>query len=168
MAEFFIDESNNKTRYFIKDEFYNFANDKFLMKNKENGLKRPCFLAIKNSDNIIWMIPVTSKMNKFKIIYDKKISKYGYCNTIVIDKLLGRDCVFLIQNMFPITENFIEAEYIQKSNGIPVAISESISKEIISKFKKSLILVRKGYKGIVFPNVLSIEAKLLEFISNNK
>lgn len=46
--------------YFIKDEYYAFANDPFLMENKENGTKRPCFLAIKEDNGIVWMIPVTS------------------------------------------------------------------------------------------------------------
>jgi len=148
--------------YFIKDEFYTFIDDPFLMKNKENGCKRPCFLAIKTDNKIIWMIPVSSKTEKFEKIYKRKVDKYGYCNTIVLGKLLGRDCAFLIQNMFPITEKFIESQYIQKSNNVPVRIENNIASEIIIKFKNVLALTRKGAKGLVFPNIIEIENKLKE------
>ena len=113
------------------------------------------------------MIPVTSKATKFKEILNKKIKRYGICDTIVIGKLLGRECAFLIQNMFPITKYYIEKEYIQASNNVPVAIEDPLANEIIIKQKKVLSLVRAGYTNLVFPNVLSIEQKLKEEISNN-
>lgn len=45
--------------YFIKDSFFDIIDDPELMKNKENGNKRPCYYCIKSKkyDNIIWFIP---------------------------------------------------------------------------------------------------------------
>ena len=125
-----------KRFYFVKDEFYKLINDSFLVSNKENGAEWPCFLAIEENNGIIWMIPVTSKATKFKEILNKKIKRYGICDTIVIGKLLGRECAFLIQNMFPITKYYIEKEYIQASNNVPVAIEDPLANEIIIKQKK--------------------------------
>ena len=54
--------------YFIKDIFFNIVKDKELMKNKENSSKRPCYYCFKSkeNDNIIWFIPVSSKIEKYK------------------------------------------------------------------------------------------------------
>lgn len=148
--------------YFIKDDYYTFANDHLLMKNKEDGVKRPCFLAALNDDGIIWMIPVTSRYTKFENLYNKKVTEHGSCDTIVLGNLLGRDCAFLIQNMFPITQKYIEGEYIQSSNGVPVMVAEPVSHDLIEKVKKVLALVRQGNDKVVFPNILEIEKKLKE------
>ena len=58
--------------YFIKDSFFDIIDDSELMKNKENGNKRPCYYCIKSKkyDNIIWFIPVSTKIDKYKRIYD--------------------------------------------------------------------------------------------------
>ena len=63
--------------YFIKDSFFDIIDDSELMKNKENGNKRPCYYCIKSKkyDNIIWFIPVSTKIDKYKRIYDSKIQK---------------------------------------------------------------------------------------------
>lgn len=63
--------------YFIKDNFFNIIKDSELMKNKENGIKRPCYYCFKSKENdkIICFIPVSTKINKYKKIYDNKIQK---------------------------------------------------------------------------------------------
>lgn len=63
--------------YFVKDDFFNNINDVELMKNKENGTKRPCYYCFKNKENdkIIWFIPVSTKIEKYKRIYNNKIQK---------------------------------------------------------------------------------------------
>ena len=44
--------------YFIKDSFFDIIDDSELMKNKENGNKRPCYYCITSTkyDNIIYKI----------------------------------------------------------------------------------------------------------------
>lgn len=63
--------------YFIKDSFFDIMDDPELMKNKESGNKRPCYYCIKSKkyDNIIWFIPVSTKIEKYKKVYDSKIQK---------------------------------------------------------------------------------------------
>ena len=45
--------------YFIKDYYYDKVQDKELMQNKENGVKRPCFYCFKDTrvDGLSWFIP---------------------------------------------------------------------------------------------------------------
>ena len=69
--------------YHIKDEFFDKINNKGLMINHENGHSRPSYLAIKD-DNILWFIPLSTKVDKYKKIIDNKKRKYGNCKTILI------------------------------------------------------------------------------------
>jgi len=55
------------------------------MINHESGHSRPSYLAIKD-DEILWFIPLSSKIDKYKSIIEKKIKKYGSCKTILIKK----------------------------------------------------------------------------------
>ena len=56
--------------YHIKDEFFDIANDENLMTNHERGKARPTYFTIKDK-NILWFIPLSSKVEKYKKIVDK-------------------------------------------------------------------------------------------------
>lgn len=146
--------------YFIKDKFLKEIKDINLLNNKENGNKRPCYYCFKENkgDKIMWFIPVSSKVEKYQKIYIKKLKRYKQVDTIVFGKVKGKQNVFLIQNMFPITEEYIEKRYTNKNK--PVEITYTLQEEIETKANKILSLVRKGYKNLVFTNILEIEQKL--------
>ena len=57
--------------YFIKDEFFDIFKDYKLMQNKESGNKRPCYFCFNDPENekIIWFVPISSKVEKYKVIY---------------------------------------------------------------------------------------------------
>lgn len=151
--------------YFINDSYFTDFPDPLLMKNKEtiNGYSngRPCFYAFKDhSTGLYWMIPFSSQVSKYRKYYNSKIKKYNHCDTIVFGYVLGHEKAFLIQNMCPVTPKYLENAYIDKSSNLPVRINGSLEKEIIKKAQHILALHRKGIK-IIFPDVLSIESKLL-------
>ena len=151
--------------YYINDQYFlDFPDDK-LMQNKEtvNGVAhdRPCFYAFQeNSTGLFWLIPFSSQTNKFKAIYEKKVAKYGKCDTIAFGEVLGFEKAFLIQNMCPVLPQYIKNEYLDKK-AVPVRISGDLEKEIISKAKKVLALQRKGI-NLIFPDVMKIEKELLK------
>ena len=98
------------------------------MKNKEtvNGQvhDRPCFYTFQdNSTGIYWMIPFSSQVSKFKKIYNSKIQKYKCCDTIAFGEVLGHEKAFLIQNMCPITSEYIKNEYIDSNANVPVRVN---------------------------------------------
>ena len=150
--------------YFLRDEYYeDFKEDKTL-KNKlsKNGQvhDRPCFYAFKdNSTGLYWMIPISSKVSKYKSIYTKKTSNGKRCDTIVFGNVLGSEKAFLIQNICPVNSSYIKNEY--KSNSTPVKVDRVLEHELKTKTKKVLALIRKGYTNIVFTDVLKIEKELL-------
>ena len=83
--------------YHIKDEYFDVVDDDSLMQNHEKGKKRPTYFTIKDKD-ILWFIPISSKVDKYKKIIDKKIERYGFCNTIIIRKIADKDAAILLQS----------------------------------------------------------------------
>ena len=154
--------------YFIKDAFFDVIEDKELMQNKENGNKRPCYFCFRSKENneIIWFIPVSTKVDKYKKIYNKKIEmqkKLGKklsVDTIVFGYVSNTYSTFLIQNMFPVTEKYIESQYIK--NNVAIRLSNKLQKEIIYKANKVLGLYKHGMKNIIFPDIDKILKQLLK------
>ena len=156
--------------YFIKDSFFDIIDDSELMQNKENGNKRPCYYCFKSKkyDDIIWFIPVSTKIEKYQKIYNYKIQKQiklgkkPSIDTIVFGNVANTYSVFLIQNMFPVTKKYVESQYIK--NKIAIRLSNKLQTEVIYKANKVLNLYNHGMKNIIFPNVDKILEQLL---SNN-
>lgn len=151
--------------YFVDDQYFIDFPDNKLMKNKEilNGKThgRPCFYAFLDSKSgLYWMIPISSQVSKFKVIYARKIKRYHSCDTIVFGEVLGHEKAFLIQNMFPISQKYISSEYVNGPSNVPVRISGPFEKNLVNKAKRVLALHRQN-RNLIFPDVLSIEAKLI-------
>ena len=81
-------------------------------------------------------------------------------DTIVFGEVANTSSVFLIQNMFPITKNYVESQYIR--NKIPIRLSNKLQNEIIYKANKDLNLYKHGMKNIIFPDIDKILKQLLK------
>lgn len=154
--------------YFISEEFFSDFPDPLLMGNKNNPddylHNRPCFYALKEENSeLFWMIPISSKIEKYKRIYEAKLIKLKRkdLDTIVFGKVIGNPSAFLIQNMFPVTEKYILNEYIDKVTGFPVVIDDTLKKSLYSKARRVLSLQRHGVK-LILPDVLTIEQQLIK------
>lgn len=142
--------------YFINDNFFELFKGYKLMENKENGNKRPCYFCFNDPKDkeIIWFVPISSKTDKYKIIYeDKKRTKKRVYN-FVFGKVLGKEKTFLIQNIFPTTKKYIENKYQNKNQD--VEISENLKKKIIDT---SMTVIKLAQKGINIPFYDIIEMK---------
>lgn len=151
--------------YYLNDQYFADFPDPYLMQNKEtiHGQlhDRPCFYTFQDaSTGLYWMIPFSSRVDKFMEIHNQKMQKYGKCDTIVFGNVLGRRKAFLIQNMCPVTPKYIKNEYIDANANIPVRINGVLEKELTSKARRVLALHRKGIP-LIFPNVFKIEKELL-------
>lgn len=93
------------------------------------------------------------------------MSKNKRCDTIVFGNVLGYEKAFLIQNMFPITEIYIESEYLDV-NHHPVMLERTFEKTLLKKAKKVLLLERQG-KRLLFPASLVIEQSLISCKENS-
>lgn len=132
------------------------------MTNKALGHSRPCFFAFQDPSNgLYWMIPISSRVEKYRRYYERNIKKYHKCDTIVFGEVLGCERAFLIQNMCPVNNIYIEAIYLDRRTNKPVMVAGNLEKEIVKKAKRILSLQRQG-KQLIFPDVLSIEKQILE------
>ena len=133
-----------------------------LMKNKETGTKRPCYFCFKDktNENIIWFVPISKQYAKYKSIYKKKKEKihrepFNFVFGIVKDE----NAVFLIQNMFPTVEKYIEEKYKVKNNDVTISIP--LQKEIIEKAESVLRLEEKNIH-VAFSNLINFRKELLD------
>lgn len=147
--------------YHIKDEYFAKANDDKLMQNKEGGTYRPTFLCMEDKSNpgLLWVVPMSSRIAKFQAIHDKQQARYGKCLTIVMGEYDGQQSAFLLQNMFPITEQYLD--HIHTRNGNPVPVKHSVAQEVRSNMQQLRQLISRG-KQVVFPDVKKLEALMLE------
>ena len=146
--------------YHIKDKYFDVVNDENLMQNHERGKKRPTYFTIKDK-NILWFIPISSKVDKYKKIVNKKIKKYGFCNTILIDKIFDENSVILLQNAFPTLEKYID--HVHTVDGKPARVPEKLEKIILKNFNNLMKLHNRGIK-VFFTNIDNIKEKMLEEI----
>lgn len=152
--------------YFITDNYFVDFPDRNLMRNGQTvaGVNhgRPCFYSFYDLyQQIYWVIPISSKVPKYRSVYNSKIKKYGSCDTIAFGLVLGVEKAFLIQNMCPVTNKYISSEYCDQSANIPVRLDGVFERELITKAKRVLALQRKGL-NLIFPDVRTIESVLLK------
>ena len=150
--------------YFIKDIFFDKFKGYKLMENKENGNKRPCFFCFNDpkDETIIWFVPISSKVDKYKVIYENKKKNRKKVYNFVFGKVLGKEKTFLIQNIFPTTEEYIESKYQSKKQDVEIA--ESLKEEIIGT---SMTVIKLAQKGINIPFYDIIEMKNI-LLNENK
>ena len=139
--------------YHIHDSFYDRFPNCNLLYNKGDSFSRPVCVAIQDKTNtdLFWAVPLSSKIKKYKAIYEKSMDRYGgVCDTLSIAKYAGIESVFLIQNMFPVTKKYISHLHTIGDSSIPLI--KTVSDEISKKANKLLVLHKAG-KTVVFTDI---------------
>lgn len=137
--------------YFIKDEFLQRYGEKYnLMDNKlDKGTKRPTYYCFKDNkeEKILWFVPMSKQYNKYYNIYNSKIEQLNKepNNFVFFNNIAGVKGTFLIQNMFPTTEQYVQEEYLR--GGQEIKIPKTIEQEILEKAKKVISLASRGIEA---------------------
>ena len=79
------------------------------------------------------------------------------CKGIVLGEYDDRKAAFLIQNMFPVTEEYID--HIHTKNGNPVPVKRELQKKIRKNVKSLLALNAKGIK-VTFTEITRLETMM--------
>lgn len=156
-----MDDFQEGRLFFIKDSFFNYVNDCYLKKNKEDT-QRPHFYALQDQDTgLYWAIPCSSKIEKYKkIIADKQANNKRH-NHIQIIKVAGKEQVFLYQDMFPIKKEYIKEVYKNKYGYMEIRDPKKLN-GIQENALKIIKLLRHGIKFTpTQPDILKIESILL-------
>ena len=136
--------------YFLSDEYCEKFSKHGVMTNKEataDGLhRRPCFYSIQDikNDNIFWMIPVSSQIEKYKKILENKLKRYKEYDGLEFGYVQGREAAFLLQNICPVTEKDVVEKYVDDKTGKDVSIPNDLKRKIDAKAKK---IMNKYYQG---------------------
>ena len=139
--------------YHIKDEFFALVKDPNLMSNHEMGGKRPTYFTIKDKD-VLWFIPLSSKVDKYQKVINQKIKRYGFCRTIMIRKIMNKNHAILLQNAFPTLEKYIDHPH--TLNGSPVKVIDALKDDILDNFSYMLSQKKKGV-NLFFPDIDKIK-----------
>ncbi len=109
------------------------------------------------------MIPLSGRIDKYRQIMEKREKDGKPCDILHIVKLDdSRESAFLIQDMFPITEEYIEREYTIAGNHLMLT-SEHTAREIEQKAKKVMGMLKRGIRFTpTQPDVMAILEKLRE------
>lgn len=146
--------------YIIDDSYFIDFPDSYLKGNKDAN--RPHYYCFKGSQpGLYWVIPMSTKIEKFKRIMQKKAEQKKPCDSIHILTIANKESAFIISDMFPITEDYITREY--TINGIPLQLKNHKDIKVIDKkARKVLALLRSGHKFVpTQPDVFTIEQQLL-------
>ena len=134
----------------MSDEYCDKFSRHGVMSNKEttsDGLhRRPCFYAVQdiNDENIYWMIPIFSQIEKYRKLLEEKLKRYRVYDGLEFGYVQGREAAFLLQNICPVTEKYIVEKYIDEHTGKDVSIPNDLMRKIDAKAKK---VMNKYYQG---------------------
>lgn len=161
-----MDEKNVKQGYVyhIKDSYFDVANDDKLMRNYEGGAYRPTYFCLKDEKTgLLWVVPMSSKIEKYQRIIDKDVEKHGKCLKIFVGEYANRQNAFLFQNMFPILPKYIDHVHMIQHN--PVPVSQKLQVILDRYFRDVMRIHRRGFK-IVFPDIARLEKLMLEELTD--
>ena len=132
--------------YFISDEFFDALPGCGLMFNK-NGERhaRPCYYCFQ-VDDYYWMVPISSKIEKYRTIHDRIEKERGSCDTIIFGYVNGRRSAFLVQNAFPVSEEYIVEQYFVEKGTVPVTVNKKTAKALNAAVRKVIRLYKRGIR----------------------
>lgn len=144
----------------MSDSFFEqYANSRY-MDNKAE--KRPHYFAIPDKTGVLWMIPLSSRVEKYKALIQVAESKHGRgrCVKYMVLPIYGKDRAFLICDMFPVLPEHVLRPY--TLNGSPYVMrNKKICNEIRRKALAYLNMVESGALHSDL-DILETKAKLLK------
>ena len=151
---------------FVTDELFLRVNDPYLKINYETT-KRPHYFAVRDEKSeLYWLVPCSSKIEKFELLIQKKKEAHKPTDTIKIVKIFGKKTVLLFQDMFPVTESYIDGPYIKGGQYVRIADPKLVL-ELEKTAKKVIKLLHKGVKFTpTQPDINRIENFMLGELHN--
>lgn len=147
--------------YFVSDDFFTKIQDPYLKINYKDT-KRPHYFAFRDSKTgLYWLVPCSSKIEKFERLIQKKQEQHKPTDTIKIVKIFDQKTVLLFQDMFPVIAAYIDGPYIK--GGQPVRIADpKIIQEMEKNARKIINLLHRGVRFTpTQPDVIRIEKLML-------
>lgn len=114
-------------------------------------------------ETLLWLIPISSRIEKYEKEAARQRLKYGTCDKIQIVDLQGNKRAALIQNMIPCTPNYICGTYLDKHTGIPIEVNDEDFRRIMTSARKLILLHKNAPQcGFLFNDVKGISKALFQ------
>lgn len=129
--------------YTIKDQYFWDFKRPFWMDNKNE--RRPYYYLLKDKDGVLWVIPLSSQIENYAKKIKRVEEKRGAKNCLYyhIAPIASVERVFLIGDMFPISEDYIKAPFtINKRHYI--SKNKKLNASVYSKAMRFLKLIEQG------------------------
>lgn len=154
--------------YFVADSFFEKVQDPYLKINYEYTYRPHYFPFIDEQTGLLWLVPCSSKVEKFEKITAKKKEKHKPVDAIKIITLFDDKTVLLFQDMFPIAEKYISNEYIKGGHSVKISDPDTVS--MLEKTASKIVrMIRKGVKFTpTQPNAVRIEKIMLDESNNDQ
>lgn len=149
--------------YTVKDKFFKDFPGYPYMDNKLEC--RPYYYLLKDTDEILWVVPMSTKVETYKRKIERIEAKRGKGNCIFyhVGVIAGIERAFSIGDMFPVTAEYINAPFtIDRIHYI--VKNENLRRAIHSRAMKFLRLVEKG----IIHSELNIMETKRELINRRK
>lgn len=135
---------------FVDDAFFDLVKDPNLKINKGLGHARPHYFAVRDkfNENIYWVVPISSKVDKFDKTFNKKLQKGQPTDGLRKIKVRGQDRYLLFQDMFPVSINFLTVysqsgtQVYLKEDRIDISSLEKQARKVIGLFNRNVHFVR--------------------------
>ena len=153
---------------FILDEFFEKINDPYL-KTSHSGAMRPHYFAFYDKKSLLyWLVPCSSRVDKFQAIIDSRADKNKPTNIIQIVKIQNNKSVLLFADMFPVIEKYLMGPYIRGGQLVCIA-NPKIVKNLEKNASKVIKMLHRGIKFTpTQPDVMRIIEIMRQEIENSK
>ena len=96
--------------------------------------------------------------------YHRRSYLQTFLHSLVLGEFDGKEAAFLLQNMFPIRDYYLD--HVHTRNNNPVPVKHSIHKEVTTRMKKLRHLHSRG-KKVVFPDIDRLEQIMIAELKDN-
>ena len=149
--------------YHISRDFFELVDDPNLSINHSGVHSRPSYFLVKYKE-LLWFIPLSSKVEKYKKLSENTKRKYGKCNTILIRKIANKESAILLQNAFPTLPKYLTHQH--TVNGKIYKVPKGIQKEIEYNFNELMSLKKQGI-DLFFTDVDKIKEMMYQELQND-
>lgn len=129
--------------YTVQDRYFAEFGNGYWVDNKQEG--RPYYYLLRDADGVDWVIPISSQVENYKRKIAREEQKRGKGNCIYyhIGIIASKERVFLIGDMFPVSEQYIKAPYRIASRHY-VSQNKTLNAALHRKAMKYIKLVETG------------------------
>jgi hypothetical protein len=112
--------------------------------------------------SLYWLVPCSSKVEKYEKIIEQKQTNRKPTDTIKIIKIQDKKTVLLFQDMFPTCARYIKEQYVRGGQAVYIADPKMVA-ELEKTAKKIISLLRRGVRFTpTQPNIFLIEHLMQE------